>query len=168
MYDMGARLQALRKAKGWSQEALGRKVNKAKSVISSYEANLRTPPLDVLTSLAALYGVSLDYLAGIEKREMISSEGLSDAQRSLVQTIVVELQSPNPHGARTLTPPPAGHPQLSALRVHQGPVRVPRPARPCQKSIQKSPGTAPFGQVRGIFHFVLFARFIRVVLPPGR
>lgn len=90
MYDMGARLQALRKAKGWSQEALGRKVNKAKSVISSYEANLRTPPLD--------------YLAGIDKREMISSEGLSDAQRSLVQTIVVELQSPNPHGPRTLTP----------------------------------------------------------------
>lgn len=58
----------------------------------------------MLTSLAALYGVSLDYLAGIDKREMISSEGLSDAQRSLVQTIVVELQSPNPHGARTLTP----------------------------------------------------------------
>lgn len=52
MYDMGARLQALRKAKGWSQEALGRKVNKAKSVISGYESNLRTPPLDVLTSLA--------------------------------------------------------------------------------------------------------------------
>ena len=94
MYDMGARLQALRKAKGWSQEALGRKVNKAKSVISGYESNLRTPPLDVLTSLAALY----------DKREMLPIEGLTDAQRSLVQTIVVELQSPNPRGARTLTP----------------------------------------------------------------
>lgn len=104
MYDMGARLQALRKAKGWSLEALGRKVNKAKSVISGYESNLRTPPLDVLTSLAALYGVSLDYLAGIDKREMLPIEGLTDAQRSLVQTIVVELQSPNPRGARTLTP----------------------------------------------------------------
>ena len=94
----------MRKAKGWSQEALGRKVNKAKSVISGYESNLRTPPLDVLTSLAALYGVSLDYLAGIDKREMLPIEGLTDAQRSLVQTIVVELQSPNPRGARTLTP----------------------------------------------------------------
>lgn len=104
MYDMGARLQALRKAKGWSQEALGRKVNKAKSVISGYESNLRTPPLDVLTSLAALYGVSLDYLAGIDKREMLPIEGLTDTQRSLVQTIVVELQSPNLRGARTLTP----------------------------------------------------------------
>ena len=104
MYDMGARLQALRKAKGWSQEALGRKVNKAKSVISGYESNLRTPPLDVLTGWAALYGVSLDYLAGIDKREMLPIEGLTDAQRSLVQTIVVELQSPNLRGARTLTP----------------------------------------------------------------
>ena len=58
----------------------------------------------MLTSLAALYGVSLDYLAGIDKREMLPIEGLTDAQRSLVQTIVVELQSPNPRGARTLTP----------------------------------------------------------------
>ena len=40
MYDMGARLRTLRKAKGWSQETLGRKLNKTKSVVSSYEANL--------------------------------------------------------------------------------------------------------------------------------
>lgn len=104
MYDMGARLRALRKAKGWSQEALGRKLNKAKSVISGYEADLRPPPLDVLTSLAALYGVSLDYLAGLEKREMLSVEGLSPAQVELVQTIVMELQSPRRRGARALSP----------------------------------------------------------------
>lgn len=104
MYDMGARLQQLRKAKGWSQETLGRKVNKAKSVISSYESNLRAPSLDVLTSLAALYGVSLDYLAGVDQREMLPVEGLTAAQASLVQTIIVELQSPNPRGAKTLTP----------------------------------------------------------------
>lgn len=103
MYDMGERLRALRKAKGWSQETLGRKLNKAKSVISGYEANLRTPPLDVLTSLAALYGVSLDYLAGLEKREMLPLPDLTPAQTALVQT-VVELRSPHPRGAKALTP----------------------------------------------------------------
>lgn len=104
MYDMGARLRALRRAKGWSQEMLGRKLNKAKSVISGYEANVRVPPLDVLTSLAALYGVSLDYLAGLEQREMVPIEQLTPAQAALVQTLVVELQSPHPRGAKTLTP----------------------------------------------------------------
>ena len=104
MYDMGARLRSLRKAKGWSQEALGRKLNKAKSVISGYEGNVRQPPLDELADLAALYGVSLDYLAGLEKREMVPVEGLTPAQAALVQTLVVELQSPHPHGAKALTP----------------------------------------------------------------
>ena len=105
MYDMGERLRALRKAKGWSQEALGKKLNKTKSVISGYEANLRTPPLDVMTSLAALYGVSLDYLAGLEKREMLPlPDDLTPAQTALVQTLVVELQGPHPRGARALTP----------------------------------------------------------------
>lgn len=104
MYDMGARLRELRRAKGWSQEALGHKLNKAKSVISGYEANLRVPPLDVLTSLAALYGVSLDYLAGLDKREMVPVEQLSPAQTALVQTVIVELQSPHPRGAKALTP----------------------------------------------------------------
>ena len=41
---------------------------------------------------------------GQSRLKMIEIEGLTDAQRSLVQTIVVELQSPNPRGARTLTP----------------------------------------------------------------
>lgn len=104
MYDMGARLRQLRKAKGWSQEVLGHKLNKAKSVVSSYEANLRTPPLDVLVDLAVLYGVSLDYLAGIEQREMLPAAGLTEGQRALIQTLVVELQSTHPHGAKTLTP----------------------------------------------------------------
>lgn len=104
MYDMGARLRSLRKAKGWSQEVLGHKLNKAKSVISSYESNLRVPPLDVLTSMAALYGVSLDYLAGLDKREMVPVELLTPAQAALVQTLVVELQTPHPRGAKALTP----------------------------------------------------------------
>lgn len=101
---MGARLRQLRKEKGWSQETLGRKLNKTKSVISGYEANLRTPPLDVLTDLAALYGVSLDYLAGVEHRPMIPVDGLNTAQTELVRTLVVELKSPHPRVARTLTP----------------------------------------------------------------
>lgn len=122
MYDMGARLQALRKAKGWSQEALGRKVNKAKSVISSYEANLRTPPLDVLTSLAALYGVSLDYLAGIDKREMILLRGLVRRPAQPGTDHRGGAAKPQPSRPPHPDAPPAGHPQLPAVRVHQGPL----------------------------------------------
>ena len=82
MFDFGLRLRELRNQRGYSQEALGKKINKSKSVVSSYENNLKTPPLDVLLSFAAIFNVSLDYLVGIEKSEMVSIEALGPRQWS--------------------------------------------------------------------------------------
>lgn len=92
MFDFGLRLRELRNQRGYSQEALGKKINKSKSVVSSYENNLKTPPLDVLLSFAAIFNVSLDYLVGIEKSEMVSIEALGPRQRELIRSIVTELK----------------------------------------------------------------------------
>ncbi len=100
MFDFGLRIKELRQKRGMSQEELGRRINRSKSVICSYENNLKIPPLDVLTDLAAVFNVSLDYLVGIDKNQMVSVEGLSVEQRALVEMIVFELhdRSPRPGG----------------------------------------------------------------------
>lgn len=92
MFDFGMLLRKLRKQHGYSQEVLGNKIGKSKSVVSSYENNLKIPPVDILTSLALLYNVSLDYLVGIDKNEMVSIEGLDPKQRELLHAIMDELQ----------------------------------------------------------------------------
>jgi len=88
MFDMGLRIRELREQHKLSQEQLGRRVDRSKSVISSYENNIKIPPLSILTQFAVIFNVSLDYLTGIDKNEMLSLQGLSPAQKELLQSIV--------------------------------------------------------------------------------
>ena len=98
MFDFGLRIRELREQHKMSQEQLGRKVERSKSVISSYENNIKVPPLDVLTQIAVVFNVSLDYLVGIDKNEMVSVAGLSDAQKDILQTIVFVFKDTAKHG----------------------------------------------------------------------
>lgn len=90
MFDFGLRLKELRETKKMSQGDLAKKINKSKSVISGYENNVKTPPIDVLVNLALIYNVSLDYLLGIDKKEMISVDGLSERQRKIIYDLLLE------------------------------------------------------------------------------
>ncbi|MBP3377879.1 MAG: helix-turn-helix transcriptional regulator, partial [Clostridia bacterium] len=85
MFDFGIRLRELRELHNLTQDQLGRKIGRSKSVISSYENNVKIPPLDILTELAVIYNVSLDYLVGIDKSEMISVEALKDSRKELLK-----------------------------------------------------------------------------------
>lgn len=92
MFDFGSRIQQLRINHNMSQESLGKKLNRSKSVICGYENNVRVPPIDVLVNIAVIFNVSLDYLVGIDKNEMISLNGLNDAQKRLIHSLIKELQ----------------------------------------------------------------------------
>lgn len=92
MFDFGLRLRELRLKYHMSQEELGKRVDRSKSVISSYENNLKIPPLGILTEMALIFNVSLDYMVGIDKAEMVSVESLTKQQKELIQTIVFELK----------------------------------------------------------------------------
>lgn len=94
MFDFGLRLSELRKEKNLSQNEIAKKINKSKSVVSGYENNIKTPPIDVLVSLASIYGVSVDYLLGVEKKEMISVDKLSESQKKLINLLIEEFRSP--------------------------------------------------------------------------
>ena len=59
---LGLRIQALRKKQGLSQEALGEALGVSRQAISKWEGDQAIPELDKLTAMAALFGVTLDYL----------------------------------------------------------------------------------------------------------
>ena len=90
MVDLGVRLQQLRMERNMSQSELGKALNRSKSVISAYENDLRIPPLEVLTEIALIFNVSLDFLVGIDKAEMVSVEGLSDTQKTIIHSLIYE------------------------------------------------------------------------------
>lgn len=93
MFDFGDHLRMLRERQGLSQKALGERVGRAPSVISNYENNIKVPTLDVLTTLARIYDVSLDYLVGFDKKDQVILDQMTDSQRELVHLLVQELRN---------------------------------------------------------------------------
>lgn len=60
------RLKELRIEKGIGQTELAKAINVSKGIISLWENNLREPKLSNLIVLAKYFGVSIDYLVGLE------------------------------------------------------------------------------------------------------
>ncbi len=95
VFDFGLRIRELREARHMSQETLGKKVGRSKPVISSYENNIKIPPLEVLIKMSSIFNVSLDYLAGTEKGEVFDCGGLTAGQIKLMNLLADEFRSKN-------------------------------------------------------------------------
>ena len=62
----GERLRALRKEQNVGQIQLAKELDVGKSVISLWELNKCEPTLSNLVKLSLYFGVTIDYLAGLE------------------------------------------------------------------------------------------------------
>lgn len=61
---LGERIKELRVEANLTQKELGDKVHVTKVSICLYEQGVRIPGLEILTDLANVFNVSLDYLVG--------------------------------------------------------------------------------------------------------
>jgi len=61
------RLRTARKLKGWKQKTLATAIDRATHHISNYETGTRYPNFSTAIKMAVALGVSLDYLAGLNK-----------------------------------------------------------------------------------------------------
>ena len=75
-YYLGKAIKQLRQGKKWSQKDLAKRINKSISTVSGYESDAHPVPLDVLVTIAQLYGVTLDELVGAEKSEHLHQNSL--------------------------------------------------------------------------------------------
>lgn len=92
VYDFGYRLRELRKGKNLTQSQVARRLNLSKTTISGYENNIKTPSLEVLIQLALLFGVTSDYILGLDDRKMLYIDGLSDRQQAVLIQLLGELR----------------------------------------------------------------------------
>lgn len=67
MKEFGERLRALRQERGLGQVKLAKEFDVGKSVISLWELGKCEPTLSKLIAIAEFFGVTLDYLAGLEE-----------------------------------------------------------------------------------------------------
>ena len=83
-YDLGMILKELRLKAGLSQQKLGEKINRDKGIISRYESNLQTPPFETMRELSRIFNVSMDYLAGFEPHDAITTFKLTPEQSDVL------------------------------------------------------------------------------------
>ena len=67
MNTFGERLKELRKEKNIGQIELAKQLGVGKSIISLWEKNECEPTLSKIVAIANFFGVTTDYLCGIEK-----------------------------------------------------------------------------------------------------
>lgn len=101
-YDFGLILQKLRKERGWTQEYLAGKINKESSIISRYEKNLQSPTFDTVRAFAAIFNVSMDYLSGMGQQSSMSTVGLSENQKAMLESLAEQFRINN-HSIKKMT-----------------------------------------------------------------
>ena len=94
MVDLGNRLKTLRTGKHMTQRQLAQLIGVTKSMVSAYETAIRYPSYDILIRLASVFGVSTDYLLGLENRRRLNAEGLMERQIQIINELIGELRKP--------------------------------------------------------------------------
>lgn len=94
-YMIGSRIKELRKSRKLTQSLLAQRLGVTKSVISAYENSTAYPSYDILISISRIFGVSTDYILGIEKVRSINVDGLNDIQFEIISSLVSELKRLN-------------------------------------------------------------------------
>ncbi len=92
MVDCSEKVRALRESRRMTQQQVADHLGVSKSMISAYETALKTPAIDKLVSLSALYGVSVDYLVCVDSREFLEISGLDDDSVALLAALAEKLR----------------------------------------------------------------------------
>ncbi|MDE6879770.1 MAG: helix-turn-helix domain-containing protein [Oscillospiraceae bacterium] len=95
MYCLPERLKRLRQSMHLSQEQLARLLGVDRSTISSYESDVRQPPLDTLSRIADVFGVSTDYLLGRTNELSFDVFDLTREDTALLYKLASELTEKN-------------------------------------------------------------------------
>lgn len=86
-YDCGMIIKKLREKANMTQQELGKKINRDKGIISRYENNYQAVPFETMRTFASIFNVSMDYLAGMEKRNTVDAAMLTEAQANILRSL---------------------------------------------------------------------------------
>lgn len=114
------RLRSLRRARGWSLDALGARANLSPSVISRIETGKRSIGLDVLVSLAKALQIDLDALLDVDADDDVVIRPVADHSDGVTVWPLSRPDGPTTVFKMRLEPPEHPRDHEPDLRVHPG------------------------------------------------
>lgn len=94
------KIKALREARGWSQAELSRRLGITRNGVNSWEQGLSMPSPACLVDLAKVFGVSTDYLLGLERLTTVDVTGLADRDVAVLAELAERLKNCKPSAWR--------------------------------------------------------------------
>lgn len=75
---LGERINKMRTACNWSQVDLAKRLSISKQTVSNWENENIQPSIDMLVRLSKTFGVTTDYLLGLDDIPRLNVEGLPE------------------------------------------------------------------------------------------
>ena len=82
------KIKMLRERHNLTQSDLAKKLGLPRSGVNAWEMGISVPSTQYIVELAALFGVSTDYLLDIEKEKSININGLSEKEVGMIIELV--------------------------------------------------------------------------------
>lgn len=90
VYGLYDKIKTLREHYGLTQVQLAQRLGVTKSAVNAWETGTNSPSLSYVVKLARIFGVSTDYLLGVNERLTVDITELDDLQTQAV-TLMIRL-----------------------------------------------------------------------------
>lgn len=84
LFSLANRIKSLRERANLTQSEIARQLGISRSGVNAWEMGLSVPSTQYIVELAKKFGVSTDYLLGMENTSSISVKGLTEKQVSVL------------------------------------------------------------------------------------
>lgn len=89
---LNKRIHELRTGLGWSQVEVAKRLQISKQTVSNWENDNIQPSVDMLVRIARLFGVTTDYLLGLEEVPRLDVSGISPTALGHLELLVEDLR----------------------------------------------------------------------------
>ena len=90
---LNQKIRELRCSCGWSQVELAKRLGLSKQTVSNWENDNIQPSIEMLVRLSRVFGVSTDYLLGLEQTPRLDVEGLPEAMVEHLHLLVEDYRN---------------------------------------------------------------------------
>lgn len=95
LFPLSEKIKALRESKRLTQSELARQLGLTRSAVNAWEMGLSIPSAPYIVELAKTFGVSADYLLGIDNAATVNVCGLTDEQVNVLTQLIDCFQKAN-------------------------------------------------------------------------
>ena len=90
------RIKHLREKNNLTQSSLAKKLNVTRSSVNAWEMGVNLPSTHYLIELSRIFRVTTDYILGLSANDVIILDGLSQEEKSILQSLVCYFRMKEP------------------------------------------------------------------------